>query len=354
MNCCERCFKDSEITAIIAGQKIEGNCDFCKQKNVFIYDIEKNNILTQLFDGLTDIFSTEDSLTAYPKSELNSIIYFLSKSWGIFACEDTIAYELLKVICNDKYEKQPDLFDSPVGISELFDPDYLEEHSIIRTKNWDHFVGNIKHVNRFYSNYINTDILKYYLELTSKTYPKDYSFFRARICKDSSGIEKGKMGAPSKEFVTAGRANSEGIPCLYLADSPDTTLYEVRAGVYDYTTVGEFKLLEDINIVNLASIDKISPFQADEPTQFAINIECLKQIGRELAKPLRRYDSPLDYLPTQYISDFIKYLKYDGIEYISTMCPKGYNLALFDVNICECIRTEVYDIESIKYEYRTT
>ncbi|MEI5604531.1 hypothetical protein WB307_49860, partial [Streptomyces brasiliscabiei] len=80
-----------------------------------------------------------------------------------------------------------------------------------------------------------------------------------------------------------------------------TTLYEIRAGVYDYVSVGRFILNENIDVINLAEIDKISPFigvqYGFDFTQYAINIEHLKMIGMEIARPLRN-DNSLDYLPT--------------------------------------------------------
>ena len=71
----------------------------------------------------------------------------------------------------------------------------------------------------------------------------------------------------------------------------------------------------------------------------------------DIARPLRRHDSSLDYLPTQYISDFIKSRGFAGIEYKSTMNKSGYNLAVFNERLFECITVDVYDIRELKYEY---
>lgn len=48
-----------------------------------------------------------------------------------------------------------------------------------------------------------------------------------------------------------------GISYLYLSDSEKTTLYEIRASLYDYVSVARFRLNEDIQVVNLSflSID---------------------------------------------------------------------------------------------------
>jgi len=76
----------------------------------------------------------------------------------------------------------------------------------------------------------------------------------------------------------------------------------------------------------------------------------LKLISQEIAKPLRRHDSELDYLPTQYISDYIKSQGFDGVEYMSTMREGGFNLAVFACNNSfSCTKTTVYRIKSISY-----
>lgn len=84
--------------------------------------------------------------------------------------------------------------------------------------------------------------------------------------------------------------------------------------------------------------------------KYAINKEHLNKINDEMGKITRRSDSALDYVPTQYITDFVKSIihdgkaEYAGIEYKSVMHSGGDNLALF-----ECIGTEVYGIDTIDY-----
>ncbi|MGY1574350.1 RES domain-containing protein [Faecalibacterium duncaniae] len=75
-----------------------------------------------------------------------------------------------------------------------------------------------------------------------------------------------------------------------------------------------------------------------------------------MSKSLRRSDSTLDYVPTQYIVDFIKSIEhngtreYAGVEYSSTTNPDGYNLAIFEPELFECIAVDVYNIEELHYK----
>lgn len=127
-----------------------------------------------------------------------------------------------------------------------------------------------------------------------------------------------------------------------------------RELVFSIISVGNFKLKHNIEIIDLPNLDKISPFIANNTmgidyTTHAINIEHLKLISKEIAKPLRRNESPLDYLPTQYISDFIRSLDFDGVEYISTMHEGGKNLAVFNDDLFKCTKISIYCIKYITY-----
>jgi len=50
---------------------------------------------------------------------------------------------------------------------------------------------------------------------------------------------------------------------------------------------------------------------------------------------------------TQYLSEFIKSLGFDGVEFQSSMYPMGYNLAIFNPEKFECRTSSVYEIENI-------
>ncbi len=353
MHCCEKCFKDSEIRAIIRGQNTRGKCDFCHRDNVLICDLEGNEYLKDNFESLLDVYTPINEMVHnYPKEKADLLKNVLCSQWSIFNLSPDYVYRFLITLLPEKYAEQPALFDTPIGISGSINTEYMNQYSILGTYQWEDFVTEIKERNRFHTNIINKRVLDTILSATCKQYKAGSTFYRARIWNDRYGFDKDHMGAPPASKATAGRANPEGISCLYLADSVDTTLHETRAGVYDYATVAQFRLLQDIEVVNLAAIDKISPFQEIDCSLLAINLPHLRKIGYEISKPLRRHDSPLDYLPTQYISDYIKSAGFAGIEYKSTMCKKGVNFAIFDETLFECIETESYDIDSLSYGYQ--
>lgn len=73
MYCCSNCFRDSEIKAIIQGhgkKKQKGNCDFCGSKNVVVYDIDKDDTLSEMFDGILDVYTPASLLPdSFPKEK---------------------------------------------------------------------------------------------------------------------------------------------------------------------------------------------------------------------------------------------------------------------------------------------
>ncbi|MCG9967438.1 RES family NAD+ phosphorylase [Pelotomaculum terephthalicicum JT] len=348
---------DPEVKSIISSSKTIGNCDFCHKQDVPVLDIDMDSIaltdLVNLFDGLLDVYTESTNLPDnYPRHKINMLKNILHDDWYIFNCDADTIHRLLVGICKERYESEPNLFNFPVGIVELSQEDYLNQFSIMRTYDWEDFLAEIKTQNRFHTDMFNTKVMDQFFEPMRKTLKKGSVFYRARICTNEKGFSPNEMGPPLAGVATAGRANSEGISRLYLADSIETTLHEIRAAAYDYVTVGTFCLHEDIEIVNFTMIDKISPFFGIDFTQQAINLKHLRRIGLEISKPLRRHDSPLDYLPSQYICDYIKSQGYDGVEYASTMYPVGFNLAVFNKAKLECVDAVVYDVQSLSYTYK--
>lgn len=108
-------------------------------------------------------------------------------------------------------------------------------------------------------------------------------------------------------------------------------------------------------VVELKEINSGSPFSGN-PKEYAVNRELLKKINNEMSKVLRRNDSILDYIPTQYISDCIKGAldpdgkPYAGIEYKSTMYPEGYNLAIFYPKLFDCVEVKVHKVKELYYQ----
>lgn len=240
---CEKCFCDTEIISVIRNKEDIGNCPMCKSKNVHIYDTDKYEDLSIMFDELISIYTPiTQLLNSYPKSDTRLLKSELIKNWNIFNRKsEADVYNIITEICKEKYEYNAELFDQPIGIQELYEQDYLAKHSLLTTNSWEDFVDALKTKNRFHTHYINLELLERFCSYIRKPYKAGECFYRCRISTEE-GIPMDKMGAPPIEYTTDGRANAKGIRCLYLGDSAETTIYETRAGAYDFVTVGKFYL----------------------------------------------------------------------------------------------------------------
>lgn len=59
------------------------------------------------------------------------------------------------------------------------------------------------------------------------------------------------------------------------------------------------------------------------------------------------FDSLREYLPTQYLCEYIKSLGIDGVEYASAMNRGGTNYAIFDGDKYSCINKSTVTINEV-------
>ena len=346
MNCCIECFCDSEIRSVIKSNNQMGNCDFCSSKNTHIYDISvDSNPVSEMIISLLQIYDVSESIDA--KLLKNA----LCEDWDIFNVGAETIQTLTKSLCATTLNADNDIFTHKVNIPQVTDHEYLNEFGIVRGFSWHEFSESIKYTNRFHSGIFNADAFALFLSIVTKSFPVGSKFYRARISKTDDGYTIDEIGAPPKDKRSAGRINPEGIGALYLSSDEVTVLNEARATTFDYVTLGEFEALRDIKVVNLSGISRTSPFlYIDELEKYAANRKVFKEMAFEIAKPLRRNDSQLEYLPTQYIAEFIKSKGYDGVEYASTLKEDGCNFAMFDETLFECINVKTVEVSEISYK----
>lgn len=344
MNCCAECFSSPYLKDIINRNGFKGNCDFCLSNDIFIYN---TNELSLIFQNILDLYSINNEIGS--KIELQIEIDFPDKIFSSKIVEERRS-ALLKSIIENDFESYSHLFENKVIFTfvnnsvgdELINPLQIS---------WKKFADEIKSTNRFHiQNTLDLDKLKILLNRYSKPIHKGKIFYRGRI-STNVGYDIYNMGNPSSEKAKSGRANPTGISYLYLADQLETTLYETRASLLDYVSIGQFRLKEDIKVVNLRGnlYDPILLAENEELEDFMIHLPFITKLEMELSKPNRRNDIELDYLPTQYLSEFIKSIGYDGVEYQSSLYSEGYNLAIFKVDKFECINVELHEICKIKF-----
>lgn len=345
MNCCINCFNDAQIISIISTNNIMNDCDFCDSKSVKTIDCED---LTEYFSQIFDFYTPAD------KSDLvlhKHLAFFWPGLFNKKLQEKTVKH-LVNSIGRGYENYSRELFENSVHfVNDI----YIESQQELELQ-WEDFAKEIKENNRFFiKSKIDIETIGSYLVRLAKTYPSGQRFYRARLSDHM--LDVSKLGKPPKENATSGRANPVGIPYLYVSESPLTTVYETRSSLYDKLTVGEFHLMEPLQVISLRKIDLIGPFEIQEKgfeLEEFINIRpFLITLQNELSKPIRKQDAPFDYLPTQYLCEYIKFLGFDAIEYDSAMNIGGYNLAVFHDYKMTCKNTQFLDVSNIIYTVKS-
>jgi len=231
-------------------------------------------------------------------------------------------------------------------------------------RSYSHFERAIKHQSR----YIHSTEVETFFQTVLKTaegriesFPKDSILWRAQLGHGwrFENEEVGEIPAPHEPErmhpttgrATEGRANPKGIPYLYLASNRETALAEVRPWVGSYVSVGQFKIVREIKVVNCATDERKGfTFYFKEPSPKKREEAVWSDIDKAFAKPVTPTDDVADYVPTQVLSELFKSEGFDGIGYRSSL-GDGYNITLFDINSAEIINCFLYEVNGIKFDF---
>jgi len=336
MNVCSNCFNELELQAFINTSLVNDNCDACNSREVKTLDIN------ELLDFLSELFSNfELQASGTPLIEL------IQGNWSFFR-----TIEIGQTILNEALHRTGGaIYASDQNVK--FSKEIQENVDY-----WDTLKEELKWSKRFVTN---IDLLtqdlgwdKFFHD--SFLLPHTDTLFRARLHHhaDSDYFPIDKMTCPPKELVDSGRANSAGIPYLYLSRSPDTPLCELRAALLDELSVGEFKLKEDeaeIKIVDFTSPTPLYRVESAIKSSVAERIKAhllKKKISADLSRPMRIYDSPVEYIPTQFICEFINvFTGAEGIQFRSSVHRTGKNLVIFNEKKIVCTNVTVRKISAI-------
>lgn len=328
MNICKDCFLDEELRSEInANAVIDGICDVCGKKGKVMDFFEFHGF----FVALLELFS--------PTANSNkTIVDIIQDEWHLFKDKDVARVLLANVITTNN-----------LGYSIADFVNYTDD-ICDRVAVWDRLKTSVKENSRFFTNM--DEFVQYDYLTAGKSLHVGQKLYRSRITPiGQKKIKCDKMGCPPKELATAGRANPIGIPYLYLSDSAKTTYFEVRAVYLDQLSVGTFKIQRELELVDFIYDVNLFIAYNDSPTllkEIVIKKKIIDSISKDLSKPLRRYDSELEYVPTQLICEYCKRIVgADGISFDSSLHKGGRNYVLFDDSSAKCVRVESHEITKI-------
>lgn len=162
---------------------------------------------------------------------------------------------------------------------------------------------------------------------------------------------------PNPALVKAGRLNPPGTAYLYLADSEETAIAEVRPWKGAKVSIGLFEILRKCKVINCTkpgapqihfNIGK--DLKPVFPPKAKWNGIVWDEISSAFAVPVDPFDSGFGYTPTQVLAEVLRDEGYDGIAYRSAMHPKGMNLALFDPSAAHLHECYLHDVDAVSYE----
>lgn len=91
---------------------------------------------------------------------------------------------------------------------------------------------------------------------------------------------------------------------------------EIRPHTGDRACVAEFTLRDNLTLIDLRNPrETVSPFLLTDPGEMGkmlADIPFLERLGYELTRPVLPKSAALDYIPSQYICEFIKKTGFHG------------------------------------------
>lgn len=184
----------------------------------------------------------------------------------------------------------------------------------------------------FFEKYQNMQIATVMMAIENETSKSEEirEFYKKWKRKRFKGYDSEGSGIPPADKTSPGRINPEKISYLYLSEDPYTSAYEVRPIIGQHISVATFKTTEDIIVYDLTNEVK-SNDESGQNNDYSL----LDEIQKRFSEP--NSGNPLRYLPTQYLSEKIKGMGFDGLRFRSSLKNNGINVVLFNDSKCKAV-----------------
>lgn len=339
--CCIECFHDHEIKNMIKEKGILARsqqyiCRYCNSKNAIYIDAKS---LYEKFEFLLGCFQES--------SDGDLLSNLIQDAFYIFNEKINDKETLLKAILTENY--QDNLYKLKSNQSQ---------HSSL----WEDFKNEIKHENRFFpKNSLYPSLFNpqsgdsRFFELLGQLtieVSTNHKFYRARVSEHT--LLREQMSIPPKEKALGGRANPQGIPYLYLSNNIETCIAETRPSNGAKIFISTFIPKQKLRILDLCNPKKnvsVSVFEANDLILVLSYIHLLEILSKELSKPVLPNRHEIDYIPTQFLCEFIKSVgKYDGILFNSSF-GMGENYVFYNATMFDNSSPGAYIISNITHNY---
>lgn len=346
MNGCASCFRDGVGPTVLNTEPPAlGDCSFCGVRGAMVWDVA---IWRDHFARVLDM---------YERSQVGGLPLHqqFQHDWRVFSFteSDKILQFLLAV-----FDGAHDLLLS----QEVVSPRFTETGAgADQTARWDQFREALVTTNRFFPDVaLDLDFLRSVVQDNTRRLDKGLCMFRGRVCSGNIPLAPEELGPPPPTKALPGRGNPVGIAHLYLANSVATCLKECRAVQHGFVSVAKFEVVESVDYLDLVELRPENPFlvpadAADGDSDLVrtlVSYQFLQKLGHELSQPTRPGENQLEYVPTQYLCEFVKSIGVHGIRYGSSLESAGWNLVLFNAGDARLIEpVVVYEITNSELEF---
>lgn len=227
-----------------------------------------------------------------------------------------------------------------------------KDYENIRSPELKTFISDMQFKNRNPRNDRVLDLLNKIETNPSYVINQNENLYRARIMDDDSkinqtgefkGYSKEESYTPPPRLTRDMRANYRYIPYLYCSDTPYICVCEVRPRLKSRISLATIRVNEPLNIFDL-TLANPNPNISNEKKFLCRDLSML------FSKPVTNDDDTSNYIPTQYIAEYIKNRGYDGIRYNSAYSNgkdlTSSNIVIFSYQKCEAIRSNVVRVDN--------
>lgn len=221
------------------------------------------------------------------------------------------------------------------------------------TDEWNHFKEVVKHKARFvfyfddvFKGYFHSNPISILKNIQSeiikldlfRTISPSTSIFRCTQHKNKDDVKSdGKRIAsnPVENCKGQNRMSPAGISMFYGSEDKNTCIKESVDFSYlrePFYTVAKFTPKNHLKLVDLTKFPKLPSIFDSKKNKHIGSIRFLQSFAKDISKPISKSDTSIEYVPTQIITEYIKFnpkLAVDGIIYNSAKDNSIANYVLF-------------------------
>ncbi|MCG8806503.1 RES family NAD+ phosphorylase [Tenacibaculum finnmarkense] len=339
---CSQHIKDDYIKKFIQKNGTKGKCDYC-DKNINVIELHK--VLELIITGIDYLYEDPVNSRYLNKDGLHG---FDGNTFDFYDLwyED---YLDLRIENTNLFE---DIFKYLENNSLYCNIDEYGSETDFLNDSWSHFNRIVKYKARFvfhfsdiFSNHnlvdpisildkVQNSIIKFNLITELK---ENSILYRCRqhTTENEVNLAKHLASTPLNFSKANGRMNPAGISMFYCSKSKDLTIKEVVDSTNKskpFYTTGIFRNKEKLNLVDLTNLPFAgSIFDSSENIDID-TITFLNGFLKDITKPIDEADSIIEYIPTQIVTEYIRFnpnLNVDGIIYPSSKDNSLKNIVIF-------------------------